>query len=588
MRRMRTKLKNFIGKISFKKHIKILLLIFSIIWIFSWFTFADELVCNGNSAKDTFVELLYNILTFLSRWWILLANLAGKLMTNDVVYGTFLHLDGTLWTFWNVMKNIANFLLWFLVLFSILKNLLSPVWVQSKPLDTIKNTLIAGILIQMSWFLVWVALDISTICTAAIGSFPAQFLTIDDEFQSNVRDTVLSAYNHKLIVDYSNTSDYIRVETWWHAGESASEEEINQLLDTILPSTDSLSGPLIYIGMAVFDFKDFNKHKPGDCEWRGSLLLSVWLDWAVVIAYSIIMLLLFIFNLTRILLLWLIIPSMPLIIVAKFFEFKWEKFLWEITNIWNILKLIFKPVLMVWVLSIVLIIMVLIKGIINNDHWPSKVEIPNTNLTMTTKENGSSMDIDGLLNVNLDWYKEWFAGVVVYILWLCLMFFVLKMAELKTWIWFIDKTITGIFDRAKSIMTAAPIIPIPGGSPVSIDTLKNSLSSEEVLAKKMWINIPEQDAFIETLVGMKWYDSLRENMTREDFIREAYKISKQQWINNANQLNNSHSHLVKLNDKIGKWNKHPGHTPAITIDDIFSQSSSKKDEETSESGESSE
>jgi hypothetical protein len=76
-------------------------------------------------------------------------------MTNDIVYGGFLHLDTTLWTFWNAMKNFANFLLGLLVLYSVLRYLLSSVKVSQKlkPLDIIKKTLIGGILIQMSWFL---------------------------------------------------------------------------------------------------------------------------------------------------------------------------------------------------------------------------------------------------------------------------------------------------------------------------------------------------------------------------------------------------------------------------------------------------
>lgn len=563
---MRMKLKDFIGKISFKKHIKILLLVFSIIWIFSWFTFADGLACSEDSVKSTFVEILYDALTFLSRGWIVFANLAGKFMTNDAVYGTFLHLDSTLWTFWNVMKNIANFLLWFLVLYSILKNLLTPTWlVQSKPLDTIKNTLIAGILIQMSWFLVWVALDISTICTAAIGSFPAQFMTIDDEFQSDVRDTVLYTYNHKLIVDY-NSNDYIRVETWWHAENNVSDDEVNQLLDTILPSTDSLSGPLIYIGMSVFDFRDFNVHRPDECSKWWNMLLSVWLDWAVVIAYSIIMLLLFIFNLMRILILWIVIPSMPLIIVAKVFDFKLENTLWEIANIWNILKLIFKPVLMVWILSIVLIIMVLIKGIINNDHWSSKVEIPNTNLTMTTKENGSSMDIEGLLNVNLDWYKEWFAGVVVYILWLCLMCFVLKMATFKTGISFIDDTIQWIFDKTKSFMTSAPIIPIPWKKPISMDNIKDYAWDRDLLSSAVWWSASEQNDIVRWLLHIdnNW-NGLSDTLSKNEFInktetllKEQYNITTQdQFIAELNKTTNNKISSVFW-PKFNAWNnKHP-------------------------------
>jgi len=47
--------------------------------------------------------------------------IAGKFMTNDIVYGAFMNLDKYLWDIWNIMKNFANFGLTFMILFSIIK-----------------------------------------------------------------------------------------------------------------------------------------------------------------------------------------------------------------------------------------------------------------------------------------------------------------------------------------------------------------------------------------------------------------------------------------------------------------------------------
>lgn len=55
----------------------------------------------------------------------LLAFLAGKLMSNEFIYGTFMHLDSALFKMWNYMKNIANFILGFLFLFGIVKTFFS-------------------------------------------------------------------------------------------------------------------------------------------------------------------------------------------------------------------------------------------------------------------------------------------------------------------------------------------------------------------------------------------------------------------------------------------------------------------------------
>jgi hypothetical protein len=56
------------------------------------------------------------LIKFASRGWMILAFLAGKLMSNDWVYASGLHLDKVLFTLWNYMKNIANFILGFLLI----------------------------------------------------------------------------------------------------------------------------------------------------------------------------------------------------------------------------------------------------------------------------------------------------------------------------------------------------------------------------------------------------------------------------------------------------------------------------------------
>lgn len=62
-------------------------------------------------AVGTGMQLLSTIVGLLSRGWTVLAFLAGKLMSNDWVYASGLHLDKVLFVMWNYMKNIANFVL---------------------------------------------------------------------------------------------------------------------------------------------------------------------------------------------------------------------------------------------------------------------------------------------------------------------------------------------------------------------------------------------------------------------------------------------------------------------------------------------
>jgi hypothetical protein len=69
-------------------------------------------------AVDTSADMLetmgvsiHEIMSFLSRAWVFFAILAGKLMSNSFVYGSFMNLDIFLWQVWNIMKNFANYMI---------------------------------------------------------------------------------------------------------------------------------------------------------------------------------------------------------------------------------------------------------------------------------------------------------------------------------------------------------------------------------------------------------------------------------------------------------------------------------------------
>ncbi|HCY21333.1 TPA: hypothetical protein DIC40_05835 [Patescibacteria group bacterium] len=94
-------------------------------------------------------------------------------MTNDMVYGSWLHLDVYLWKLRNICKNFANFAL----LGILLREIIQYVTKKTGSIQSIvTKSVIAGILIQASWFIMAALLDISTIATAAIGSFPSHFI----------------------------------------------------------------------------------------------------------------------------------------------------------------------------------------------------------------------------------------------------------------------------------------------------------------------------------------------------------------------------------------------------------------------------
>jgi hypothetical protein len=80
-------------------------------------------------------------------------------------------LDSYLWEIWNIIKNFANFSLGFIFLYYILRIIFSPSDENNEFSKTgfvqkmLPKFLIAGILIQASWFLVGAIVDVERIAT---------------------------------------------------------------------------------------------------------------------------------------------------------------------------------------------------------------------------------------------------------------------------------------------------------------------------------------------------------------------------------------------------------------------------------------
>ena len=280
-------LKKLIGHIFTKKNIKIFLLLFVVVWFFVWSSFAAE-TTDTTSPVDRLSYSLHIFISISSWVWIILATLAWKLMTNDFVYWSFLHLDKALWDLWNVMKNFANFTLWFILIFTIVKNLFKWSFDSSKgdPVkatkDTIIHTLIAWVLVQMSWFLMAAMLDLSTIATAAVWAIPSQFMASDTGFLQKVGGYIEKT-NQKLVIDLSSKDT---IEKTVRIEENSTQEDINQFLDTIMPGPDSVAWTFIFLWASVFNLFELSDTSTNE-SWTDDiwdLILSLWINWFVLLS----------------------------------------------------------------------------------------------------------------------------------------------------------------------------------------------------------------------------------------------------------------------------------------------------------------
>lgn len=72
------------------------------------FAFAQSIQAETSLTMDIaqVVDLLIGILSWA---WVVLASIAGKLMTNDLVYGEFINLDNVIYQLWAISRNFANY-----------------------------------------------------------------------------------------------------------------------------------------------------------------------------------------------------------------------------------------------------------------------------------------------------------------------------------------------------------------------------------------------------------------------------------------------------------------------------------------------
>ena len=524
------KLKNLIERIFTKKNIKVFLLVFVVVWFFLWKTFAQSTVETLTPVEK--ISHYIHILTgILSRGWVVLATLAWKFMTNEFVYGSFLHLDKALWNLWNIMKNFANFALWFILLFSIVKNLFSSFKKDANPInDSIKivwKVLIAGVLVQISRFLLWALLDVTTVATAAVGSLPSQFMSSDTDFQNDMRQ-LLAKPHTKLVVNFDdeNMVDKLYVQTW----VANTEEEIQQLVDTIMPGSDSVVWPFIFIWSSVFNLFDLSdtSQNESDTDDIWDLFLQLGINGFVLFSFSIMLALIFIFNLFRVITLWIVIPLLPIMIVLsvlsgwKNSKLKW--FFWDIMDFSKIIKLVIKPVYMTLVLWVILIVMVLIRTLVNAQNGSIDMQSQN-NMTIESKKEWSwyesSLDIWNVAQISMS-MKNSIVDLFVYILWIALMIMLMKSCVSWdiTWIKFIDDKMNNLskmiwWEKWKFwwILWNMWVIPTwytdKNGNPVklwiwnTVDYLKNNNVLYNKMSYVLWIDVGEQDNALRSALWIK-------------------------------------------------------------------------------------
>jgi len=517
-----------------------------------WFFFVHPTFAAGaaTTVDPTLKEIqstLDKLISICSRWWVILAILAGKLMTNDFVYGAFIHMDVYLWKIRNIMKNFANFTLMALVIWAIIKSIVGKEAIDIK--KTITSMLVAGILIQASWFLMGAVVDISTVATAAISSFPSAFLKNDKKLQTQIIGSISNFKAQRISYDLNATGskDTIRLidET-----TSVSAEE---LWDNILPNYNSISWPFVYLGMGVFQFQNY-------LDWVNTneittLTLTFILRFFLLFFFTVWLLLLVIANIMRIWLMRVFIIWAPFLVLVQLFKLK----LWsldKLLSIPNLLATVFKPVIFVAGISLMLIVIVSIQnGMMSS--WAEREN--NLNGAVLSKEgNTSTLAIEGISNIsiletNTLWTKtinesqNFFSTLLMLLLSLFLMRRFIKLS-LTLGGWTISETMESLIKQAETMAKSAPVLPFKWWA-TSLTAMTSFAKQQrnQVLKDGLWMNAEwkfttAEDKFNamlnKNIFGIKpdWsndnYTTLSSLTDKNNFMDTSINIAKEtnQWL----------------------------------------------------------
>lgn len=433
----------------------------------------------------TITQTLNILLSFLSWFWIRLASFAGKLMMNGFVYGEFMGLDKTLYYLRNLSRTLANFLLVGVLLAWVAKGITSKEFNIRDTAQQVLKLLLWTLLINGSWFIVGASVDMSTLLTSTAASLSNSYIANENNDLKSIMlynmNIARAQYRKNIPLHETLNSHSKLVDT------EPREEEYNldELLDTILPNETSVSWPLLYLGIGVFQLDNFFSTTLSNTQITNSIfVISVRL--AIVLSYSFVMVLLIIANIARIIAIRFVAAFWPILMILWLTDnSSLLSHLWSAgEKLWrkSILRAIFAPALAVGLLSIGLITIVMLQKYLQIDN--KNIEREETYIH--TDRDWSSIGVHDIFWMRIDWdilgrvdgqeMKNFFSHMFMILFTLFILFGITKIITefLKGWLW--GKTIESVSSLTRQALWSLPMVPTPYGS-VGFDTASRAVTS---------------------------------------------------------------------------------------------------------------
>lgn len=571
----------------------IIVTIVLVMWFSDW-SFAD------NNEKLTILWRSINYIVSVSSWlWIIFAKIAWEFLTNKRIYWEALWLDVLLRKYWNLVKNLANFWLWLYFVYIIFKWLIST-WKESIA-STLKNNLlwllIAGIWIQVSWFLTAAVIDASTIALAAAWALPSQIMSKNSNVETSVEDNLKTIFS----ANWTKIDKPIHIDLFCKDSQStlcqpAEDQKMDRpqtltwLIDQMMPRADDVSWPLYFMWFSIVNISGIQNINSDDIKWT---IFNLIIQWWTSIIFAIEMLILCVAALIRILYLWMFIVLSPLTILLSCMEQAWEKWLKESKlyktimkhiNISSFLLNVFKPTIIVLWLWVATLFVSFMKTTVTNS---AKTPFSDNGVTFSSTPSSSSladevptytstMDHD-LFSFTLKNVWKTLLELIFSILTVILVYQIVKSA-VTMWGWkdFVSSSIDKVQKSVWSALWSVPLLPVawydkewlPTTHYISANSVLNMSNGEpnsellnKTIAKYQWkvTNVyNEQNEIVNSRFGdnNSWYLSQAEQRRIENASWEnqmkTLEIKKWVILSIRNDENNKSWKWMTLNPLTAK------------------------------------
>ena len=352
---------------KFKYILSIVIILFSLFGVTYWNAITV------NSSFSSWIDTLHSLLTTLYLIIRPFLIIGWKFLSNTFVYGSAFGIDNVLWQLWQLVRTFTNYIILFIFLFSIFVYFFK--W-ESKYSwkKLLPKIAIAAIVVNMSWFLLAVLLDFSTILLVAAWDIGHQFTNIATKVNSNIKKDVLEipltfnvdSWTWMLFVKIKNKDYYQCIYwTWWKVWNAPclsnlwwnfvilnkNKKEDKSLTKALINSwitTKDIDYSSVWQLFSLFRYMNTSFLTDNTNSLSQVAVLTI-LKLILLVVLIIPFVLLAVILVIRVLVLWVVIPMSPIILWAYILWIGDSQIKWKLKDI---ISLIFQPVYVVFMLSI--------------------------------------------------------------------------------------------------------------------------------------------------------------------------------------------------------------------------------------------